>query len=125
MRIIIFELGIQTDHTILTRVPDAFIKKITYPLVDFAVPANHSKNKRIQNDRQLLGSCLRTEKVVEHESDSGTNCLNYFQRDRKENGGSREQRKNRNHPDHNIVKISFAPNICRLGYYYYTSLNTV
>ena len=28
----------------------------------------------MEKDRQMLGSCQRAEKVVEHESDSDTNC---------------------------------------------------
>ena len=33
-----------------------------------------SKNKRKQKDRQILGPCLRTKKIMEHEGDSDTNC---------------------------------------------------
>ena len=32
------------------------------------------ENKRKQKDRQILGSCQRAEKTVEHESDSDNNC---------------------------------------------------
>ena len=51
-----------------------------------------SKNKSKWLDRQILGSCLRAEKAVEHESDNDTNCRwcswNSPQRPGKETGGT-------------------------------------
>ena len=52
-------------------------------LVNFAIPADHwvkmkkskkKKKKKRKKRRQILGSCQRTEKAVEHKSQDNTNC---------------------------------------------------
>ena len=40
--------------------------------MDFVVPQSENQGKR--KERQILRSCQRTEKVVEHKDDGNTNC---------------------------------------------------
>ena len=43
--------------------------------MDFVIPENHkSENLRKQKMRQIIVSCQKVEKAVEHEDDSDTNC---------------------------------------------------
>ena len=71
---------IQTNHLISARRPDLIItnkNKITYKIVNFAVPADHRvKLKESRNKDKFLEPvpCLGIEKIVEHEGDSCTNC---------------------------------------------------
>ena len=55
-----------------------------------------------QKDKQILGSCQRAEKPVEHEGDIDTNyswCTwDNFQRLRKKTGGTGYQKKDRDQP---------------------------
>ena len=43
-------------------------------MVQFLVGGPQSENKRKRKDRQVLGPCQRTEKVVELEGKGDTNC---------------------------------------------------
>ena len=46
----------------------------SYQMDIITVPAERcGKNERKRKDKQILGCCLRGEKVVEHEGDSDTN----------------------------------------------------
>ena len=59
---------------------------------------------------KLPGPCRRTEKVVEHECDGNNNGnwspWNILQESGKFNGWTGDQRKNRDHRDHNTAKFS-------------------
>ena len=73
------------------------------------LPFYRRRNKRKRKDRQILGSCLKTEKVVEYEGDGDTNCNRCTWNDSyglgEKTGRTGNQRKNRDHQKHNIVKI--------------------
>ena len=46
--------------------------------MDFAVSADHRVNmKEREKNRQILGTCLRSEKTEEPEGDGNTNCSRY------------------------------------------------
>ena len=63
--------------------------------MDFTIPEEKQNNVK---DRQILGSCNGTEKVVEREGDSDANIIQAFwnspQTLRKKTGGIGNQRKN-------------------------------
>ena len=97
---------------ILARRPDPGLinKKRTDYHVDFAIPVDYCmKIKESEKDCQVLGSCQRTKRAVEYESDGYINCSWYTwnspKRLEKMTWGIGNQRKNQNHPDHGIVKI--------------------
>ena len=48
--------------------------KKTCQLADFAIPIGYRIKIKKWNDRQILGSCQRAEKAVEHKGESNTNC---------------------------------------------------
>ena len=86
-------------------------KKRTCQLVDFAILADHrEKIKEKQEDRQILGSCQRAEKAVEHKNDDDSNWSwcpwNGPQTPGKETEGTGDQGKNWVNPDHSTTKIS-------------------
>ena len=68
------------------------------------------ENQRKWKNRLILGSCQRIEKVVEHKSDSDTNCSwctwNGLQRLGKETGTNENQWMNSDHLDYSIIDIS-------------------
>ena len=77
--------------------------------MDFAISANHSKNKRMRKKLTNTWILLESLKTDEHESDDDVNC-NWFaltgpQRLGKGIGGPGNQSKNRNDWDHSFVKI--------------------
>ena len=67
------------DHLIPARRPDLILinkKERTCQLVDFAGPADHRvKLKENLKNGQISGPCQKTEKVMEYESESDTNCV--------------------------------------------------
>ena len=67
------------------------------------------KIKESEKKRQILKLCQRTEKTVEYQSDSDTNCnwssWNGPQRFGKRIERTENQRTNQDYPDYNIVKI--------------------
>ena len=78
--------------------------------MDFAGSGrSQSENERKRKNRQIPGSCKRTEKAMEHKSNDGINFDP--QMSGKETGVSEDQRKNRDHPDYSTVKISEKPSI--------------
>ena len=108
-------LGTQTDQPIPAWKPDLVLinkNKRTCRQVTFAIPSTRrqSENERKRKDRQILGSCLRAEKLMKYEGDGDTNCSwnnwNGPQRHRKETMETEDQRKNREHLDHGTAKIS-------------------
>ena len=64
---------------------------------------------KIQENEQILGPCLKTEKTVEHEGQDNTNsswsAMNSPQRSGEGSGRIRNQWENRNHPDYGIAEI--------------------
>ena len=68
-----------------------------------------SENERNWKDGQVFGSCLRTENAVEHEGDGDTNCnwctWHCHKKLGRNTGGTESHKKNRGHPDYNIVEI--------------------
>ena len=65
------------------------------------------ENKRKQKDRQILGPYPETKNAVEHKGDGNTNCTwNDPQRIGKEIGTVGNWRKNLDHSNYSIVKIS-------------------
>ena len=66
------------------------------------------ENQRKRTDKQILGSCQRAEKVVEHKGDGNTSSSwstkNGPQGLGKKTGGISVQKKNRDHPNQSIVK---------------------
>ena len=68
------------------------------------------KIKESKKDKQIPGLCHRTKRNVEHVGDGGANCnwcaWDSLRRLGKGTGRIGNQRKNREHPDPNIVKIS-------------------
>ena len=77
--------------------------------MDFSIPADNRvkiKESKKTKTGHILGSCLRAEKVVEHEGDSDTNHSrnpwNSLEELEKETGWTGEQMKN---PDNSIPKI--------------------
>ena len=62
----------------------------------FVVPAKHSENERKRKDKQILGSCQRSEKSGEYEGDKDINDIwrarNSSQRREKETEGTRNQK---------------------------------
>ena len=103
---------IQTDHPILTRRLDFVLtRKKNLSTREFCHSRGPQReNKRKQNDKQILRSCRKAKKAVEHEGDSDTYCCwctwNSPQWLEKETQGIGDQRKNQNSSDHNIVKIN-------------------
>ena len=75
---ILWYLKIQTDFLILAWKPDLTSinnqKKNLFSRGFYYSCGPQSKNKRNQKERQIIRSCLRTEKAVEYENDSDTNC---------------------------------------------------
>ena len=68
MHEILWDSDIPRDHLIPTRRPNFVIitkkKKKTWFIVDFAVPVDHSENKKkLNEDRQVLRPCQRSENV--------------------------------------------------------------
>ena len=59
---------------------------------------------------KIPGSCKRTEKGMEYEGDSDTNCYwfiwNNAKRNRKESGSKGDPRKNQDNSDNSTVKIN-------------------
>ena len=81
--------------------------------MDFAAEAKHRvkmEKKKNWKDRRGLEYCQRTEKVVEHEPDGDTNCSkctwNGLQKPGKKNGGTGDQKNNRDYPDHITLEIN-------------------
>ena len=78
--------------------------------MDFVILVNHRlKIKESKKDIQILESCQRIEKAVEHEGDANSNCSwnswNSSQRPGKETGETRHQKTNQDFLDYSIVKI--------------------
>ena len=75
---LICDFEIQTDHLIPTRRPDQVLINKNEEIcqqVYFTVPADHKvKINEREKYKQILGSCLRSEKTTEHESSGHTNC---------------------------------------------------
>ena len=71
---------------------------------------SQSENERHWKDRQILGSCQRAEKVLEHKGNGDTNwslCTwNSSKRLGKKTGEIGNQRNDKIHPNYTIVKIS-------------------
>ena len=68
-----------------------------------------SENQRKRNERQVLGPCLRTKKAMEHENEGEIKCI-WLACDShkilgKGTGSVGNRRVNRDHPEHNFVKI--------------------
>ena len=109
---IFWDFEIQMDHLIPARRLDQVLinkRKRTYR--QFCCSGrSQSENERKGKDRQIIGPCQRIEKPVEHEGNNDTNChrstWNGLQRLGKKTGGIGNQRKNQDHLDHSIVKIS-------------------
>ena len=100
------------DHQIPTRKSDLMLinkKKKTCHLVDFAVSADHNMKIKKRKDEQILGSCQRAEKAVDHKGKSDTNSCWYAWNGPQSLGikteGIWNQKKNWGSPDHSIVKI--------------------
>ena len=110
MHKILRDFKIETDYLILARRPDLELinkKKRNYHLVDFCHSSKpQSENKRKQKDWKVLSK--RTEKTVQHEGDSDTNCSQYTQNNTQEPGEGisriENQCENENHSD--IAEIS-------------------
>ena len=115
---IISDFEIQRDHLISIRKEDCLFtkkkkkrkEKENLPSSRFCrCSGSQSEKKRKPKDGQILEPCQRTENVVEHESDRDSNCIwcrwNDSQRVGKRTGKIENQRKNRDYPDYNIVKI--------------------
>ena len=62
--------------------------------------------KRIRKVRQVHGSCRRAEKSVEFEDDGDTNGRECTWNSPLRLAGTRDQEKNRDHPDRSIIKRS-------------------
>ena len=73
-------------------------KKWSRNQVDFAVPVDHGENERKRKDRQITGSCLRTEKLKNMMVIPIVVRLERPQKIGEETGGIEEQR--------NTVKIN-------------------
>ena len=102
-----WDFGIPKDHLIPGRRLDRVIinkKKICRP------GESQSENQREWKEKHLLGPCLRTKNVVEHESDSNTNCnwctWNGPQRFYKGTGRVGNQRTSWDHPNYSITKMT-------------------
>ena len=96
---------IQTDYQTPTRKPDLVLSNKNLPSSWYCSPSRPlSKNK------QILGSCQRTEKSVKRDGDVDINCSwcpwNGLQRPEKETREIGDHWMNRDHPNHNTVKIS-------------------
>ena len=80
---ILWDFEIQIDHLIPARSPDlpTIYKKKKKKKKKENLPNSrlshhsgpHCENQNICNERQVLRSCPRTKKVMEHEGDSNTN----------------------------------------------------
>ena len=74
----------------------------------------------MKENKNIPGFCQKIEKTVEHDG-SNTNCRwctwNGPQRHRKETGGTGDQKKSRDYPDNNNVKIckKYLKRSCRLA----------
>ena len=89
------------DHPIQAIRPDLFlvIKKIIYQLNKFTVPADQAvKIKESKKIEKIVGPCLRTKNIVEHDGDSiihhSWSTWNNFKEPRKEIVGIGDQRNN-------------------------------
>ena len=77
MHKVLWDFEIQTDHLISTRQLDLVIfkkKKENLRIVDFAFLSDHRVELKERETRLVLRFCQRTGKLMEHESDSDTNC---------------------------------------------------
>ena len=82
---------------------------------DFEMQTDHlisegGEMKESKKIGKILGHCLKTKKAVKHEGDSDTNCSwctwNSSQRLVKGRRRIENQRKNRDHPEYNIIEIN-------------------
>ena len=64
----------------------------------------HKTKKKTEKKRQILGSCLRTEDVEEHEGVGDTNCTWCSWNGPKETEEIGDQRKNQDHPNFCVDK---------------------
>ena len=118
---VLWDFEIQPDHLISTRRPDLVIvnkNKRTCRIVNLAVSTDHrvkiKENEKKTNKKtptkQILTSCQRTKKAMEHESDRETGCNWYTWNDPKKFGervgGVGNRRKSRVHPNYNIVELT-------------------
>ena len=72
-----WDFELQTNHLISARIPDLvlIIKKKNSSHSEFCHPSGpQNENKRMQKDGQILWSCQRTKKAVEHEGDGDIKC---------------------------------------------------
>ena len=73
---ILWDFEIKTDHLILARRPDLLIiskkENLLYSGI-FPSSGPLSENQRKWKERQVLGTCQRTNNVMEHESNSDSN----------------------------------------------------
>ena len=70
IKVIIIILARRIDLVIISQ------KKKTNQIVDFAKPADHGvkiKKKTNPKDYQVLGSCMKTKKAIEHENNAHIN----------------------------------------------------
>ena len=83
--------------------------KRTYHSEELAVPTDYWVKGNKAKDWQILGSCQRTIKLVEHKCDSDTICSwctrNSSQMLGKKTGGIGDQRNDRDYTNRSIVKI--------------------
>ena len=74
---ILWDLEIQTDYLISARQPDLVIvnnKKKTCRIEYFTVRTDHRVQRKKNGKKISTRPCQRTEKIMEYESDCGTNC---------------------------------------------------
>ena len=84
-------------------------KKDTCPIVDFAIPVDYRVKIKENKEIQVLRPCQRTKKVMEHESDSGTNS-NWCARNDPERldkwaGRIGNRRTSRDHANNSTIEI--------------------
>ena len=76
----------------------------------FRVSKPQCENQRNRNEKRVLRLCERSEKDVEHESDSDTDCdwrtWNSSERVGTRTGRVGNRSSNRDYPDYGILKIS-------------------